>query len=997
MAKNKMKNSKKVKVKGESKRHEDKIANVLKSMKEKKEKKRVSVENRLQRMERLVKKQEKAGLVRKKCQLPKKTNVAVKVDQKTNINSPQRNSRAKVPTAKFLEYQEQGKRPNSKNLGQNKDSSKSKADRSEKLKKTVTLEKKSKAVSTVEPRSPKNIARKKDSSTSKEDTNEEPKEKVTPEKKSKAVSTVAVEPRSPRVRVQTPKFLEFKNKSSKSLVVNDRNKLESTEAKSSPLIVKPLEKRSLTVSEETKRSLNKVEINRKEEAKIQTGTKAKRQIEEPADVSSIKRVRDRVRVPTSKFVEYQKSLSEENDNMDKNMTNGKVVTKNLPNVKLVDKNANKPSSSPGPQSSGKGPYCERKRMMDEILNAHYAQMKSSPTPNVEKVPLKQNIPNGAAQQLELGRTPTSRKPVDAVEKTLAELKDYIYIKVDDEISIKSPVKPTTSFARFIAGQKVTHQERRKMELELSKSPSLPAAATNSSKQAALDKERKFRTELSRYQKIAPKSLGNSKERLVGSEMPSYIPCHLCEYVTMSMTGFEQHVLKRHPHSSPITEFFHFPNFLGFNCSLRNSRFQLIPYYVTEVTQPQKNGFFPMPENLSQTCLFFIPQRTLGQFSELTRCSNILIPYESHTRGFTAHFPNTPDLAVSWATNISSAELCVGQLQMFILTKSRFKLIQSVRSGRDKAGPGGGYGGFCQFTDQEKIALESAVRMQTEPMVESMAPTSQENSPQVILDKYNCPFPDCEFVSDRKFSGVRNHFLKHFKEQIEAEAKPRAFLTEREKSNCMSKTGCSVAILTARGELVHHFGIFHCAVDDLFQDFAFRWLQEKYPSHFFKNLCPYEDYTYENETDFLEHLSSTHYFNAILSEVEDMVKFSLTYFEEYKCMANMYKCPFCKKKFQNLADGSNVRDVKEMVLHCGVDHGFALYYLMSDQNITKMRQLLNSVLIKEEPVDEDDPTADTNMIDPESIKLEPMEETETEINNFLEVEMYDSCGDSSEDV
>jgi len=257
----------------------------------------------------------------------------------------------------------------------------------------------------------------------------------------------------------------------------------------------------------------------------------------------------------------------------------------------------------------------------------------------------------------------------------------------------------------------------------------------------------------------------------------------------------------------------------------------------------------------------------------------------------------------------------------------------------------------------------------------------------------CPFQGCDFVSDRKFSGVRNHFLKHFREQIEREAKPRAFLTEREKSNCMSKTGCSVAVLTARGELVHHFGIFHCAVDDLYQDFAFRWLQENYPHHFFKNRCPYDDYTYHNEKDFLEHLSSVHYFNSILSEVEDMVKFSLTYFEEYKCMANMYKCPFCKKKFKNLADGSNVRDVKEMVLHCGVEHGFALYYLMSDQKIDEMRKLLCSINIKEEPMDaDDDSMLDSNHqlgFDLQNVKLEPVEETETEINNFLEVEMHDS--------
>ena len=106
---------------------------------------------------------------------------------------------------------------------------------------------------------------------------------------------------------------------------------------------------------------------------------------------------------------------------------------------------------------------------------------------------------------------------------------------------------------------------------------------------------------------------------------------------------------------------------------------------------------------------------------------------------------------------------------------------------------------------------------------------------------------------------------------------------------------------------------------------------------------------------------------------------------------MYKCPFCKKKFKNLADGSNVRDVKEMVLHCGVEHGFALYYLMSDQNIHQMRTLLRSVNIKQEPVDEDEISmSDQNQnisLDLQSIKLEPLEETETEINNFLEVEMH----------
>ena len=83
---------------------------------------------------------------------------------------------------------------------------------------------------------------------------------------------------------------------------------------------------------------------------------------------------------------------------------------------------------------------------------------------------------------------------------------------------------------------------------------------------------------------------------------------------------------------------------------------------------------------------------------------------------------------------------------------------------------------------------------------------------------------------------------------------------------MSKTGCSVPVLVARGELIHHFGIFHCLVDDLFQDFGFSWVQEKYTSHFIKCLCPYEDKTYEDETAFLEHLTLDHFFNLILGMV-----------------------------------------------------------------------------------------------------------------------------------
>ena len=968
------KNSKeKMQIKSESKRHEDKIANLLKSMKERKDRKRLSLEDRLLRMETLVKKQEKVGLAKKKSL--RTVNADVKFG---NNHSMKKSKREKVPTAKFIEYQKK----NSKS--------------SVPLDKEKHVEVKREKDQSTKNVPAKNVTPKKTSNPKEKvgaGRGETPaKKKVIPTPQSQKINVSTADQRSPRVRVQTQKFLDYKNEASreslKSSASDDVKNSKSVELKTSSerqLVEEEKLRKTYGFAKET--SIRKAVPNKPSDEKVVPkstgeGTKThitlKRSLEATSEVGSNSRTRDRVRVPTSKFLEYQKSLTEENEEKKVDSPVEIKATKNDSKTVVKSKPPVRPLTVKPAQSSGSD-LDSRQRMMDEILNAHYAKMKPS-SPSVTNT----NPLHGSRPQPEIHRNVS--EPVKSVPES-PRADNYIYIKVDDEISIKSPVRPSPSFARFVAGGKVTDQEKRKLETDLSMTPVKP-------KQPTTVTEKKIMSELSRYQRIAPKGseVRSFKENLATQGLPCYIPCHLCDYVAMSMTGFEQHVQKRHPNARPVTEFFHFPNFLGFNCSLRNSRFQLIPYYVTEVTQPQKNGLFPMPENLSQTCLFFIPQRTLGQFSELKNCTNIYIPYQSHSRGFSAHFPNTPNLQVSWATNISSAELCVGQLEMFILTKSRFKLIQSVRSGRDKQGgpgTGGGYGGFCQFTDQEKIQLESAIRMQTTPMLQSMAPTTQETSPQVVIDVYRCPFPGCDFVSDRKFSGIRNHFLKHFKEQIEREAKPRAFLTEREKSNCMSKTGCSVAVLTARGELVHHFGIFHCLVDDLFQEYAFRWFRDNHPDYYFKNRCPYCDYIYKDEKDFLEHLSSVHYFNAILSEVEDMVKFSLTYFEEYKCMANMYKCPFCKKKFKNLADGSNVRDVKEMVLHCGVEHGFALYYLMSDKKIDEMRKLLRSINIKEEPLDCDDDSNNQLGFDLQNVKLEPVEETETEINNFLEVEMHES--------
>ena len=98
----------------------------------------------------------------------------------------------------------------------------------------------------------------------------------------------------------------------------------------------------------------------------------------------------------------------------------------------------------------------------------------------------------------------------------------------------------------------------------------------------------------------------------------------------------------------------------------------------------------------------------------------------------------------------------------------------------------------------------------------------------------------------------------------------------------------------------------------------------------------------------------------------------------------------------MVEGGNIRDVREMVVHCGAEHGFALYYLMVDKQVESMRELLVRYRIKEEPKDEDDlaiesvqtkPTEELLVVNP-VIKMEPQEETEVNINNFVKTELDD---------
>ena len=430
-------------------------------------------------------------------------------------------------------------------------------------------------------------------------------------------------------------------------------------------------------------------------------------------------------------------------------------------------------------------------------------------------------------------------------------------------------------------------------------------------------------------------------------------CGKCEFITFDLKEFKVHESTGHNNEGPVEDdYFMFPKFVGFNCVLRGSSSRVEHYFVTEVNQPQNS----MHDNLADTCYFFIPSEIIKKHLDFINEENVKIPFVRPSfNKFMAKFPNSKkEQPVYFATKDIQAEVCVNRRETIILTKSRFKIIQSrprnqslhrdIETGSSVISK---QSSFCTFVDEDQVALEKMVKLQTESILQSCISTTLDLQPQVEIEYFRCVWENCKFMSDKKFSGIRNHLLKHFKERIEKDAKPRAMLSEREKSNCMSRTGCSVPVLSARGELVHHYGIFHCLIDDLFQEHGMNRANDTYFHQLFTKQCPYQDFHFKDELDLLVHLSVGHYFNLILSEVEDMIKFNLEFLEDKKCVANVYKCPFCKKKFSNIVDGGNASDLKELVIHCGSEHGFSLYYLLADENVESMRVILAQDKLKRE--------------------------------------------------
>ena len=89
---------------------------------------------------------------------------------------------------------------------------------------------------------------------------------------------------------------------------------------------------------------------------------------------------------------------------------------------------------------------------------------------------------------------------------------------------------------------------------------------------------------------------------------------------------------------------------------------------------------------------------------MVNSEKVKIPFSRmSSHSFKAKFPKcSEEMNVSLATTEAQAEKCVLKNEMFMLTKSRFKLIQSKPSQKQNCKTNL----FCKFIDEDQIALEN---------------------------------------------------------------------------------------------------------------------------------------------------------------------------------------------------------------------------------------------------------------------------------------------------
>ena len=190
-------------------------------------------------------------------------------------------------------------------------------------------------------------------------------------------------------------------------------------------------------------------------------------------------------------------------------------------------------------------------------------------------------------------------------------------------------------------------------------------------------------------------------------------CMKCNFFTFSLEEYKAHEAGGHDHLDKTNEqFFHFPVFQGFQCVLQGSR-NTENYFVTEVSQPASSQH----DNLSDTCYFFVPEQIMSLNQSLLSQADVRIPYETKLptakspRAYLATFPNSSVVMVKWATDRDVGEILVDQRNVLIMTKSRFKIIQSRTNNKSNM-----RSAFCSFVDADKQELEQLVFSQTQSIL-----------------------------------------------------------------------------------------------------------------------------------------------------------------------------------------------------------------------------------------------------------------------------------------
>ena len=217
---------------------------------------------------------------------------------------------------------------------------------------------------------------------------------------------------------------------------------------------------------------------------------------------------------------------------------------------------------------------------------------------------------------------------------------------------------------------------------------------------------------------------------------------------------------------PEADEFHFPSMQGSACSLQGSYYQQEPYYVTEVFHPRK----PPKGIPKSTCHFFMPETLVQQYPQMKSWEDRRFAFQNPSENlFHVDFPNPDQSAtgprsveVKWAIDYYSARDCVDRKEVFILAKSRFKLIQNMQGGPRRVDSK-----FCLFLGESKM---SKIYNDNKP-----EPIDDYFIPKIELKVFNCPFDGCKFVSDRKFTGIRIvpylGKILHFRHLLHHNARP----------------------------------------------------------------------------------------------------------------------------------------------------------------------------------------------------------------------------------